>query len=239
MTENGATDMIDHHQDARVHDGFEFALGTPEPMAHLPKLAVIAAGRRRLLVTALIALAAAALVVTTGPTSTPQADPVCMRFGPGPVNNGKTVIAAGVAMTVPEEGIVAGLTAAMTETRLLNLANPHVPASLAVAHDGLAVDLQSVGILQQGMTWGTAEERMSPAAAATRFYISMVSLDDWESLPAGELAGLVQRSAWPDGYIDDEPAARQFYRDHIDEVRVSRCAAQHPDADAALAGAPS
>lgn len=125
MTENGATDMIDHHQDAG---------------------AVIAAGRRRirrLLVAALIALAAVAtaLVLTTGPASPPQAaGPVCLTFGPGPVNNGKAVIAAGVAMNVPEEGIVAGLTAAMAETHLLNLANPHVPDSLAITHDGLAVD---------------------------------------------------------------------------------------------------
>ncbi|WP_082902506.1 hypothetical protein [Mycobacterium adipatum] len=207
--------MIDHHQDAR---------------------AVIAAGRRRLLVAALIALAAAAaLVVTTGPTSTPQADPVCLRVGSGPVTNGKTVIAAGVAMNVPEEGIVAGLTAAMAETHLLNLANPHVPDSLATTQDGLVLDRQSVGILQQGATWGSAEERMSPASAAKRFYSAMISVDGWETMPASELAGLVQRSAWTDGYIDDEPAARRFYRDHIDDVRVLRCG----DRGAALVGAPS
>ena len=224
MTENGATDMIDHHQDAG---------------------AVIAAGRRRirrLLVAALIALAAVAtaLVLTTGPASPPQAaGPVCLTFGPGPVNNGKAVIAAGVAMNVPEEGIVAGLTAAMAETHLLNLANPHVPDSLAITHDGLAVDRQSVGILQQGATWGSPEERMSPAVAAKRFYSAMISVDGWETMPASELAGLVQRSAWPDSYVDDEPAARRVYRDYIDDVRVSRCAASHADTGAALVGAPS
>lgn len=223
MTENRATELIDHPQDAS---------------------AVIDAGRRRirrLLVAALIALAAAAtaLVVTTGSTSTQRAVDVCLEFGSGPVNNGKAVIAAGLAMDVPEEGIVAGLTAAMGETHLLNLANPHVPDSLAVTHDGLAVDRQSVGILQQGVTWGTAEERMSPAAAAKRFYTAMLTLDGWETLPASAVAGLVQRSAWPDGYVDDELAARQFYRDHIDEVRVSRCAISGAGTGTALVEASS
>ena len=97
----------------------------------------------------------------------------------------------------------------------------------------------TVGILQQGATWGSPEERMSPAVAAKRFYSAMISVDGWETMPASELAGLVQRSAWPDSYVDDEPAARRFYRDYIDDVRVSRCAASHADTGAALVGAPS
>lgn len=189
--------------------------------------AIVDAARRRtrlLLVAALIALTTSAtvLVATSGPR-VPQAAPVCLVFGPGPVDNGKAVIAAGAAMEVPEEGIVAGLTAAMTETHLLNLANPNVPDSLTVTHDGLAVDQQSVGILQQGATWGTAGERMTPATAAQRFFVSMQELDGWDTLPAAVLAGRVQRSAWPDAYLEQEPAARRFYRDHVDEVRISHC----------------
>ncbi len=198
-----------------------------------------ARGRARLLLAAaltVLAAAAAVLVVISGQPA-PQAAPVCLVFGPGPVNNGKAVIAAGVAADVPEEGIVAGLTAAMTETHLLNLANPHVPDSLTVTHDGLGIDRGSVGILQQSATWGTAAERMTPAIAAHRFFTSMHQVQGWDTLPAAELAGLVQRSAWPDAYVDEEPAARQFFRDHIDEVRVSRCSDIPPVAGSPLVGA--
>jgi hypothetical protein len=205
--------------------------------------AVIEAGRRRLrllLITALLALAVTgiALVATTTPDRTEQAAPVCLVFGLGPVNNGKAVIAAGLAMGVPEQGIVTGLTAAMQETELRNLANPNVSDSLAAAHDGLAVDHQAVGILQQGATWGSAEERMAPAVAAEKFYTAMRSVDGWEQMAPAELAALVQRSAWPDGYLDEVAPAREFYRSYIGEVQVAHCSAGGA-ADAALVGAGS
>ena len=170
-------------------------------------------------------------------TAPDQAAPVCLAFGPGPVNNGKAVIAAGVTMDIPEEGIVAGLTAAMQETDLLNLANPNVPDSLVAANDGLAVDQQAVGILQQTAAWGSAGDRMSPATAAAKFFTSMRDVDDWEAMPAAELAGIVQRSAWPDAYADEVPAARQFYRDHIGEVMAAQCPSRDADDRSGLVGA--
>lgn len=207
MTKNGVTEMIDT-KDAG---------------------AVVEAGRRqiRLLllgILAALAVAAAALVViVTPPHGSQQSAPVCLTFGSGPVNNGKAVIAAGVTMDVPEEGIVAGLTAAMQETELLNLANPNVPDSLVAASDGLGVDQQAVGILQQTAAWGSAGDRMSPATAAAKFFTSMRDVDGWEAMPAAELAGIVQRSAWPDTYLDEVPAARQFYRAHLGEVLATHC----------------
>jgi hypothetical protein len=207
MTKNGVTEMIDT-KDAG---------------------AVVDAGRRRirlllLAVLAALAVTATALVlIATPPDSGQPTAQVCLPFGPGPVNNGKAVIAAGVAMDVPEEGIVAGLAAAMQETELLNLANPNVPDSLVAASDGLGVDQQAVGILQQTAAWGSAGERMSPATAAAKFFTSMRDVDGWEAMPAAELAGIVQRSAWPDTYLDEVPAARQFYRAHLGEVLATHC----------------
>ena len=207
--------------------------------------AVVDAGRRRirlLLIAVLAALAVTAtalVVIATPPHSTRQSAPVCLAFGPGPVNNGKAVIAAGVTMDIPEEGIVAALTAAMQETGLLNLANPNVPDSLVAANDGLAVDQQAVGILQQTATWGSAGDRMSPATAAAKFFTSMRDVDDWEAMPAAELAGTVQSSAFPDAYADEVPAARQFYRDHIGEVMAAQCPSRDADTAAALVGAHS
>ncbi|MDT5307814.1 MAG: hypothetical protein QOE48_3492 [Mycobacterium sp.] len=207
MTKNGITEMI-NTKDAG---------------------AVVEAGRRRirlLLFAVLVALAVTAtalMLIATPPHSTHQSAPGCLAFGPGPVNNGEAVIAAGVTMDVPEEAIVAGLTAAMQETELLNLANPNVPDSLVAASDGLGVDQQGVGILQQTAAWGSAGDRMSPAAAAAKFFTSMRDVDGWEAMPAAELAGLVQRSAWPDTYLDEVPAARQFYRAHLGEVLATHC----------------
>jgi hypothetical protein len=223
MTKNGVTEIIDT-KDAGL---------------------VVDAGRRRirlLLVAALAALAVAAtalVLIATPPHSTHQSAPVCLAFGPGPVNNGKAVIAAGVTMDVPEEGIVAGLTAAMQETELLNLANPDVPDSLVAANDGLGVDQQAVGILQQSSSWGSAADRMSPAAAAAKFFTSMRDVDDWEAIPAADLAGIVQRSAWPKAYADEVPAARQFYRAHVGEVAATQCPSRNPETAAAAAGAHS
>lgn len=221
MTRNGATTVNDVTQDAG---------------------AVIEAGRRRLrllLITALLALAVTSIaLVATTPDRAERAAPVCLVFGLGPVNNGKAVIAAGLALDVPEQGIVAGLTAAMQETELHNLANPNVPDSLAAAHDGLALDHQAVGILQQGATWGSAGERMTPAIAAEKFYTAMRSVEGWQQMAPAELAALVQRSAWPDGYLDEVAPAREFYRSHVGEVQVAHCS-NGGAADAALVGAGS
>jgi hypothetical protein len=189
---------------------------------------VVAAARARLrrrLVAVLAALAVAGCVVVVM-TATPA--PVCLAYGPGPVNNGRAVIAAGVALGVPEDGIVAGLTAAMRETGLRNLANPNEPESLSVGHDGLAVDRTSVGILAQTRRWGPVDELMTPATAATKFFTVMhteLAAGSEATLSPARVAGLVQRSAFPDAYGADVSAARQFYRDHIGEVRATRCPA--------------
>lgn len=221
MTRNGVTTVNNGTQDAG---------------------AVIEAGRRRLrllLITALLALAVTSIaLVATTPDRAERAAPVCLVFGLGPVNNGKAVIAAGLALDVPEQGIVAGLTAAMQETELHNLANPNVPDSLAAAHDGLALDHQALGILQQGATWGSAGERMSPTIAAEKFYTAMRSVEGWQQMAPAELAALVQRSAFPEGYRDEVTPAREFYRRHVGEVQVAHCSAGGA-AEAALVGAGS
>lgn len=190
---------------------------------------VVDAHRRRLrrwLIAALTALAVTAGAVVSA-LATPPAAPVCLGYGPGPLNNGKAIIAAGVALHVPEDEIVAGLTAAMQETGMRNLANPNVPESMVVAHDGLAADHTSVGILAQGPSWGPANELMSPAVAAGKFFTAL--RQGWHRGPydtvttPDELAAFVQRSAFPGSYAAQVPAAEQFYRDHIGEVRAAPC----------------
>lgn len=158
--------------------------------------------------------------VTVVATSSPQHRPVCEQsVVAGPVANGKAVIAAGIAKKVPEQGIVIGLTAALQETRLRNLANPNVPVSLIFPNDGVAVDRSALGILQQEQQWGPPAERMNPRIAAQRFFDAMLAVPGWQSLPAGQAAQAVQRSAYPDRYTGAVAAeADQFYRQHLAEV---------------------
>lgn len=189
---------------------------------------VVEAGRHRirlLLIAVLTALAVAATaLVVVWPTPHGANRPApCLMFGAGPVNNGKSVIAAGIATQVPEPGILAGLTAAMQETDLRNLANPNVPDSLVAEHDGLGRDADAVGILQQRSAWGTTTQRMTPASAAEHFYAVMRTIDGWQNLQPQLLASLVQRSAWPEVYATRVPAARVFYREHLDEVLATHC----------------
>ena len=191
---------------------------------------VTTSGERRLrevLIGLLVALAAAAAAVLVGgvlgPATVDRPAALCTSFGPGPVNNGKTVIAAGLTLQIPEHGIVAGLTAALQETGLRNLANPNVPTTLTMAHDGMAIDHQAVGILQQATRWGPAADLMAPAVAAEKFFTEMRAVDGWETMPPAHVARIVQRSTFPDAYTDDVPAASQFYREHLDEVLAARC----------------
>jgi hypothetical protein len=64
---------------------------------------------------------------------------------------------------------------------------------------------------------------MTPAAAAENFYAVMRTIDGWQNLEPQFLASLVQRSAWPEVYATRVPAARVFYRTHLDEVLATHC----------------
>lgn len=178
----------------------------------------VAAARRRWLQRGLIA-ALAALTIAMAVQVAMAPPELCKSYGTGPVNNGKAVIAAGMRLEMSEDEIVAGLTAAMRETRMLNLASPNEPDSLRGPHDGIAYGGHAVGILSQtpSPTWPVVQ-LMDPAQAARKFFTALREEPLPEHLSPAQVAGRVQRSAIPQAYEADEPAARQFYRDHIDEV---------------------
>ncbi len=130
------------------------------------------------------AVLAALLVIGVASPTPPGAPPAtveCHSLGTGPVDNGEAVMATGIAMNIPENGIIIALAAAIHETGMRNLANPNVPASLTVAHDGLAVDHQAVGILAQDPESDAPSELMSPAVAAEKFFTRMRGVNGWES----------------------------------------------------------
>lgn len=154
-----------------------------------------------------------------------------LAFGPGPVNNGKAVIAAGLQMRIPQKGIVVALATAMQESGMRNLANPNVPESLSIPNEGMGHDHQSVGIMQQQPWWGTIRDLMTPRIAAIKFYQALLKVGGWQSMAPTVAAQSVQRSAFPDAYADDVAAATIFYQKHLPEVMAAAGAdTKEPDA---------
>ncbi len=144
-----------------------------------------------------------------------------VQFGPGPVNNGKAVIATGMQMRIPEKGIIVALATAMQESGMRNLANPNVPESLRIPNEGMGHDHQSVGIFQQQPWWGTIRDLMTPRISALKFYDALLKIGGWQQMAPTVAAQSVQRSAFPDAYADDVAAATLFYRQHLREVQTA------------------
>ncbi|MEV0269815.1 M23 family metallopeptidase [Hamadaea sp. NPDC050747] len=107
-------------------------------------------------------------------------------------------------------GATIAIAVALQESGILNLANPAVPASLSMPHDGVGTDHDSLGLFQQRPStgWGTPAELMTPATAAQRFYRSLLKVPGWRTMPLTQAAQAVQRSAYPDAYAKHTAAAQ-------------------------------
>jgi cell wall-associated NlpC family hydrolase len=134
------------------------------------------------------AVAAISPVRPTGPTDWDQEQ----------LGNAVTIIAVGSRLGVPPRGQVIALATAIQESSLRNL-----PGG----------DRDSLGLFQQrpSQGWGTPAEILNPDHAATRFYQALLALPDWQTMPLTAAAQAVQRSAFPNAYADDEPAATKLY----------------------------
>lgn len=112
--------------------------------------------------------------------------------------NGRVVAAVSVARGGDRAALIALMTG-LTESGLRVLANPNDPAGNAFAHDGLGQDHDSLGIFQQRPSWGTAAQRMDPAASTNIFLDRLLSLPNWQAVPPWQAAQSVQASAFADG----------------------------------------
>lgn len=130
-------------------------------------------------------------------------------FSQEQLNNAAAIIAAGNSSGVGAQGQKIALMTALQESTLRNLANPGVPGSMDLAHEGTGADHDSVGLFQQrpSMGWGTVEEIMTPSKSAATFYERLKGVEGWESMPPGQAAQSVQRSATPTAYDKWEPTA--------------------------------
>jgi murein DD-endopeptidase MepM/ murein hydrolase activator NlpD len=131
------------------------------------------------------------------------------------------IVAVGQQMKVPPRGWVIALATALQESKLKMYANsnPRYPMvraqSLALPHDAVGTDHDSVGLFQQrpsppagGGGWGTVPELMNPAISAKKFYEALIKkVPGWERMRLTEAAQRVQRSAFPGAYQKWEPLA--------------------------------
>lgn len=127
--------------------------------------------------------------------------------------NASDIISA--AGTVPRAGVrgeIVGVAVGLDESDLTDLANPAVPASLALPHEGVGSDHDSVGVFQQrpSQGWGSVAQIMDVTLSAETFFHRLAALPSWGPLPAGlsqeevdaldgEAAQKVQRSGVADG----------------------------------------
>jgi hypothetical protein len=112
--------------------------------------------------------------------------------------NATTIVQVGVALGVPERGLIVALATAMQESKLQNL-----------GHLGAKNDHDSVGLFQQrpSMGWGSVAQVTDPVYAATAFYLALQSVNGWESMAVTVAAQRVQRSAFPNAYAKWETDA--------------------------------
>src|SRR5581483_12414753 len=103
-----------------------------------------------------------------------------------------TSVVAGRAL--PRRAAVMSVATAIVESQLRNLNHG---------------DRDSLGLFQQrpSQGWGPPERILNPSLATGAFLDRLVSVGGWTGLPAGVAEQLVQRSAVPDAYAPQEPAA--------------------------------
>lgn len=131
----------------------------------------------------------------------------------GQVSVARIYIAVGRLLGVPRDGQIIAIMMALQESGLRVLANPNVPASLSMRHDGVGSDHDSLGTAQQrpAAGWGTIEQLMDPSYNARAFYggpsgpnhgspAGLLDIRDWESTDKGQAAQAVQASAFPELY---------------------------------------
>ncbi|GGM41591.1 hypothetical protein ACFFX1_12645 [Dactylosporangium sucinum] len=158
--------------------------------------------------------AARGVVVASAPGTSLVPRPVA-GLNQAQTNNAFIVIEVARQMQLPERAMVVAIATALQETYLRNLANPKVPASLKLPHEGTGTNYDSLGIFQQRASiWGTPEQLMDPAFASAKFYNKLVKVDGWQKMSVTGAAQAVQRSAFASAYAKHATTAQKI----VDEL---------------------
>ncbi|ANY10135.1 C40 family peptidase [Pseudonocardia sp. HH130630-07] len=109
--------------------------------------------------------------------------------------NAATIVDGVVGRGLPRRAAVIAISTVIVESRLVNVEYG---------------DRDSLGLYQQrpSQGWGTPEQVLNPVYSTGIFLDRLVELSGWATMPPGEAAQSVQRSAFPDRYgPQEEPAA--------------------------------
>lgn len=142
----------------------------------------------------------------------------------------QTIIDTVRSENLPARAAIICLETAIVESRITIDANPDVPTSESVPHEGEGSDHASVGIYQQQVpSWGTAADCMDPAKSTLKFlhgggsnpgltnlpgyrfeFVGYPNAANWQRIPTGDAAQAVQVSEYPDRYQQQEGWATQI-----------------------------
>jgi hypothetical protein len=154
---------------------------------------------------ALAAIVRARIAEAAANPGPPPAEPVvCTAPNPPTAwnstqrENATTIVQVGLALGIPERGLIVALATAMQESSLNNY-----------GHLGANNDHDSLGLFQQrpSMGWGSPEQVTDPVYSATAFYSALLRVPGWESMAVTVAAQTVQRSAFPNAYAKWEADA--------------------------------
>lgn len=99
-----------------------------------------------------------------------------------------TIIQVGQREGVDVHGQQIAVMTAMGESSLQNLDH------------GDAVDNTTIGVFQQGASYGATTQRLDPATAAAAFYTRLLAVTGWETMDPSQAAHRVQINADPNHY---------------------------------------
>ncbi|MGJ0389064.1 hypothetical protein [Microbacterium sp. CGR1] len=94
--------------------------------------------------------------------------------------NAATIMQTATALGFGRDGQILGVMTAMGESSLNNIDYGDWETSGFTNPDGSRTT--SIGLFQQQEWWGTVEQRMDPATAATLFYQRLARVPDWPSM---------------------------------------------------------
>jgi len=128
-------------------------------------------------------------------------------------DNATTIVEVGLALGIPERGLVVALATAMQESQLYNL-----------GHLGANNDHDSLGLFQQrpSMGWGSEAKLTDPVYSATAFYLALQRVSGWQSMKVTVAAQRVQRSAFPNAYAKWETDANALSKKILCSETVER-----------------
>jgi hypothetical protein len=157
---------------------------------------------------------------SSGASNAPAAD--TKQEPPAPAGPGAGDYVGWIAKAAKDKGLpfagaVVGVGTSLTEAGnpIKMWANNAVPESLKFPHDAVGSDHDSVGIFQQRPSWGSVADLMDPYKSAGLFYNALTAFD-WQSMPAGDAAQKVQRSAYPAKYAPNMVIAEELLKGKFD-----------------------